>query len=80
MLHFQNDTTGPVQFEVMDVSKPLLSVSRVVAKGYRVVFDDDEYGSYMLHKDSNTYYKLYEKNGVYVMPGWVVPFQGQPSA
>ena len=61
----------------MDVSKPLLSVSRMVKRGYRVVFDSEQNGgSYARHMASDKRYRLHERNGVYVLPSWVRPFDG----
>ena len=61
------------------MSKPLLSVSNVLKKGYRVVFDAEESGgSYIEHKETGEWFRLYERNGVFVLPSWVVcPNVGQ---
>ena len=77
VLQFQNKTIGAVDFEVMDVSKPLLSVSRMVARGHRVVFDaESNGGSYIQNTHSGKRLRIYERNGVYVVPSWVRPFSG----
>ena len=68
-LQFQNGTTGAVDFQVMDVPKPLLSVSKVLKKGYRVVFDTE--CSYIENKSTGLWYKLYERGGVFVLPTWL---------
>ena len=78
VLQFQDSTKGVVEFEVMDVSKALLSVSRALKSGYQVVFDSEENGgSYMIHKEKGHWYRLHERNGVYVMPTWARPFSRQ---
>ena len=61
----------------MDVSKPLLSVSRMVKRGYRVVFDTEQNGGSYIESKDGTWFKVYERNGVYVLPSWVRPFEGQ---
>ena len=62
----------------MDVSERLLSVSRMVKRGYRVVFDSEQNGgSYAQHMASDKWYRLHERNGVYVLASWVRPFDGQ---
>ena len=68
-LQFQNGTTGAVDFQVMDVPKPLLSVSKVLKKGYRVVFDTE--CSYIENKSTGVWFKLYERGGVFVLPAWL---------
>ena len=75
MLKFQNQSCGHVEFEVMDVKQPLLSVARMVKRGYKVVFDsEDAHGSYMVHTETGRWYRLYERNGSFVTPSWVCPF------
>ena len=68
---FQNRTSGNIEFTVMDVSKPLLSVAKIVSKGYRVVFDDGGDGSYILNKKTGEWKRIYERHGVYVLPAWL---------
>ena len=57
-----------IKAQVCDVTKPLLSVRRMVETGNRVVFDKD--GSYV--EDRNTQERMYlnEKNGMYVLKVW----------
>ena len=78
VLRFQNGKTGAVEFDVMDVPKPLLSVSKVLKKGYRVVFDTE--CSYIENKKNGEWFKLYERGGVFVLPSWLChPNGGQAS-
>ena len=76
ILQFQNGTTGAVDFNVMDVPKPLLSVSKVLQRGYRVVFDAE--CSYIESKKTGEWFRLYERGGVFVLPSWLCcPNSGQ---
>ena len=54
-----------MNFAVTDCKKPLASVSRIVDKGNRVVFDDDE--SYILNKKTGERIMLERERGTYVM-------------
>ena len=67
VLQFQNRSQAPVQFEVMDVSRPLLSVSRLVAKGYKVSFDEGDGGSWTQQKSIGKWFRFYERGGVHVL-------------
>ena len=76
VLRFQSGKTGAVEFDVMDVPKPLLSVSKVLQKGYWVIFDTD--CSYIENKVTGEWFKLYERGGVFVLPSWLCyPNEGQ---
>ncbi len=63
-------------FQICNVTKPLGSVSKICAKGNRVVFDD-EY-SFIEHRASGARLPLQKKNGVYVLEAWTMtpPPQG----
>ena len=54
--------------QVCDVNKALLSVSKVVKNGSRVVFDAD--GSYIEDKNSGEQMHLVEKNGMFMLNLW----------
>ena len=57
----------------MDISKPFLSVSKVLKRGYKVIFDaEDDEGSWIVHKSTNAWYRLYERGGVFVLPAWLL--------
>ena len=55
--------------QVCDVNKALLSVSRLVKQGHRVVFDDDN--SYVEDKITGEKMWLTEENGMYALTLWV---------
>ena len=51
--------------QVTDVSKALLSVSKLVSKGCRVVFVEDS--SYIENKSSGDWVPLEQRHGMYVL-------------
>ena len=55
--------------QVCEVNQGLLSVSKAVAAGNRIIFDKE--GSYIVSKASGKATKLEEKNGMYVLKLWV---------
>ena len=55
--------------QVTEVNKALLSVSKIVRAGNRVVFDSA--GSYIGHKPSGEWTPLEERGGIYVLKMWV---------
>ena len=61
---------------VTDVDDALLSVSKVVKAGNRVVFDED--GSYIEHKTSGEVTPLLEQRGLYKLKMWVPKDQSGP--
>ena len=62
--------------QVADVNKALLSVSRIVKAGNRVVFDSE--GSYIEHKTTGEWEPLEEKGGIYTLKVWVPRDQSTP--
>ena len=58
-----------VDFEVANITRPLGSVSKLVRKHNRVVFDDD--GSYIENKASGEKVPLREEQGLYFLDIWV---------
>ena len=54
--------------QVCDVNKGLLSVSKVVGAGSRVVFDPD--GSYIEGRQTGACMNLTERNGMYMLKLW----------
>ena len=62
--------------QVADVNKALLSVSRIVKAGNRVVFDSE--GSYIEHKTTGEWKPLEEKGGIYTLKIWVPREQSTP--
>ena len=61
---------------VTEVDDALLSVTKVVKAGNRVVFDDN--GSYIEHKESGEVTPLVEKAGLYKLKMWVPKNQSRP--
>ena len=58
-----------LRVQVCDVNKPLLSVSKIVQGGNRVVFDGN--GSYIEDKASGERMWLQEKGGMFMLKMWV---------
>ena len=66
-----------MNFTVLPVKRPLVSVAAMVARGGRLVFDREERGgSYFVDRDGAKF-KMIEKNGVYILETWVQGFQRQ---
>ena len=61
---------------VTDVDDALLSVSKVVGAGNRVVFDSD--GSYIEHKESGEVIPLVTQGSLYTLKMWVPKNQSHP--
>ena len=61
--------------QVTDVTKALGSVSKIVANGNKVVFDES--GSFMENKRSRERPWMREENGVYVLDLYVAPPEHQ---
>ena len=61
---------------VTDVNKALLSVSKSVSKGCRVVFDEDN--SFIENKSSGDWVPLEQRHGMYVLRMWVPKTQQCP--
>ena len=59
-----------MDFQVTDCKKPLASVAKIIEKGNRVVFDEDD--SYILNKATGEKIKLERERGTFVM---VVEFE-----
>ena len=62
--------------QVTDVNKALLSVSKIVGKGCRVVFDADN--SYIENESSGQWVPLEQRHGMYVLRMWVPKTQSHP--
>ena len=58
-------------FQCADVHKALGSVSQIVKRGNRVIFDEN--GSYIQNNLSGDVLWLEERNGVYVLPTYIAP-------
>ena len=55
-------------FQVTDVHTPLASVSKIIAKGNRVVFERGN--CYIEHLKTNNKTQLMEENGLFNMEAW----------
>ena len=62
--HAANGIRLHIDFAIADVSRPLLSVGRLMKLGYQVVFED---WPYIQNKNGRTLY-LEERRGAYVLP------------
>ena len=61
-----------LEWQLANVTKPLLSIGKLTQHGHRVVFDDGEpNGGYILHKASNTRTEVRKRNGTYEFDVWV---------
>ena len=78
---FEGDKTRKMTFQVAKVSKALGSVSQIIAKGNKMVFQKDSQGndcSYIEHVDSGEVMWLRERDGVYVLDVLVAPPEYKP--
>ena len=55
--------------QVTDVNKALLSVSKIVSKGCRVVFDEGN--RYLENKLAGDWIPMEERNGMYFLKMWI---------
>ena len=63
-------------FQVAKTKKALASVSKIVANGNRVIFDDE--GSYIMNKATGELTALRLENGVYLLDVCIAPPKWQP--
>ena len=71
-----------MEFLVLEtLTKPLASVSQMVSKGFRVVFDSDAdgEGAFIEHKRSGDKHRLFPRGGVYCLPVWRRKCANKPS-
>ena len=61
--------------QVADANKALLSVSKIVVAGNRVVFDEE---SYIEDKTTGEWIDLSERDGLYTVNMWVPKDQANP--
>ena len=66
-VRMQNGTSKKIRFQIADVSKILVSVSKVTAARNKVTMRDD--GGEITDKEGNTF-NMVKRNGVYVMNIW----------
>ena len=70
----QEGTFASLIFQVAGINKPLLSVSKLIDDGWRVVFDLEE--CYLLHKETRKLIKMKRERGVFVIDAFVEPEPG----
>jgi hypothetical protein len=68
-------TWGKWIFQIAAINKPLVSVSKLVESGHKVIFDES--GSYILHKATGDIIKMKKERGVFVVDAYV-PKQQKP--
>ena len=75
IMQFQNSKSRKIGFQVMDISKPLLSVSKLRENGYRVVFDvEGSEGSYIQDtRNPEDWWQVQQRNGVFSLKAWIKP-------
>ena len=56
-------------FQLAAINKPLVSVSKLIEQGYRVIFDEDN--SYIIHKKSMEIIKMRKEKGVFVVDAYI---------
>jgi hypothetical protein len=71
---FVNGKEIKTPWEVGDINRPLSSVSRVVEAGSVVWFDSEKNGgSGVCNYDTGVTAKIWEKDGIYILPAWIRP-------
>ena len=72
-LKFQNGDVQNLKISVMDkLHKPLVAACKVVAAGNRIVLQpENQGGSFIEDVRSKRRKRIYERNGVYVLPCWL---------
>ena len=58
-------------FQLAAINKPLVSVSKLIDDGWRVVFDDE--ASYLIHKKTKRTIQLQRERGVFTIDAFVDP-------
>ena len=58
-----------MDFQVADIHRPLLSLSRAADQGFRSVLDD--YGGYLQHKKTGEVIPITRRGNLYIMQIWV---------
>ena len=56
-------------FQLAGINKPLISVSKLIEAGYRVVFEEEN--SYIMHKKTRKIIKMTKERGVFVIDAYV---------
>ena len=71
----QNGTWAQWIFQVAAVNKPLVSVSKLISDGWRVVFDEE--ASYIIHKRTGNRIDIRRERGVFVVDAFVDPAESK---
>ena len=71
-----NGARSLATFQVADVSRPLMSVSKVCEMGNRVVFGAN--GGYILNLETGAATQFIKKEGIYVFNMWIPPLSESP--
>ena len=67
----KDGTWASLLFQVAGINKPLVSVSRLIDKGWKVVFDIE--GSYLLHKASKRTIMMDRTRALLTVEAYVEP-------
>ena len=67
----QNGTWAQWIFQVAAINKPLVSVSKLIDDGWRIVFDEE--ASYLKHKKTGNMISIRRERGVFVVDAFVEP-------
>ena len=69
---FQSGHDMKTNWEVGDIHRPLSSASKMVKAGSCVCFDSEANGgSYIYNYETGQSMRIYEKDGIYVLPAWI---------
>ena len=63
-------------FQIAGINKPLVSVSKLIDEGWRVVFDVE--GSYLLHKATKRKIMMERTRGVFTVEAYIEPENEAP--
>ena len=62
-------TWAEIMFQIAAINKPLVSVSKLIEDGHRVIFDEDN--SYILRRKTKKIIKMRKERGVFVIDAYV---------
>lgn len=69
---FMTGSELKTSWEVGDIHRPLSSVNKMVKAGNCVYFDTEQNGGcYVYNYKTGETMKIYEKDGIYVLPAWI---------
>ena len=74
VVQFQDSTRSAIDFEVIDVHRPLISASKLCNNGFSIILaPESEGGSWLKQLATGHKLRLFARNGVYVLPAWIEP-------